>query len=69
VLLENYLRTHPMMDTDAGTYDDDGGPTYLHLNMVLASHTGVVVFANSGVGAMEIGCEFTLRLFYLRSVF
>jgi hypothetical protein len=68
-LIEDYLRQHPMMSTDAGTFAEDGGPDYLQIQMILESHTGVVVFANSGIGAMEIGCEFTLRLPYLRGVF
>lgn len=72
VLTETYFRTHEMLATDTGTYADNG-PTFLltaGANRFLAqltNHTGLVVFANSGIGAQQVGCEFTLRLPYLRS--
>ena len=73
VLTETYFRQHPMLSTDAGTYADDGGPNFLLVGgggfeAQITNHTGVVVFTNSGIGAQQLGCEFTLRLPYLRSV-
>jgi len=70
VLIKDYFRKHPMLTTDAGTYADQG-PDYLLFGSdvfqaPMLSHTGVVVFINSGIGAQQLGCEFTLRLPYLR---
>jgi len=72
-LIKSYFRQHPMLTTDAGTYADDGGPDFLLWgggNQVaeIKSHTGTVVFTNSGIGAMQLGCEFTLTLPYLSEV-
>lgn len=71
VLVEDYFRKHPMLTTDSGTYEDDGGPNYLlyagnQYQAEIVSHTGIVIFLNTGLANQQVGCEFTLRLPYLR---
>jgi hypothetical protein len=68
--LEDYLRgLNAMLFTDAGTYADEGPDWLFNRQPLLASHTGLVVFLNTGLAQQQIGCEFTLRLHYLRSAY
>lgn len=64
VAFEDYMRQHPMLTTDAGSYTSE--PDYLFQQMVLTGHTGLVIFQNAGINASQYGIEFTLALPYLR---
>jgi hypothetical protein len=70
VLLEDYLRgLNSMLFTDAGTYADEGPDWLFNRQPLLADDTGLVVFLNSGIGQNQVGCQFSLRLHYLRSAY
>ncbi len=64
VAFEDYFRQHPMLTTDAGAYTSS--PDYLFDEMILTGHTGLIIFQNAGINAMQYGIEFTLALPYLR---
>lgn len=66
-LLETYLREHPYLQTDAGSYTA-AADWLQNLQPLLAGHTGLVVFSNAGIFGNQIGCEYTLRLRYIRNV-
>jgi hypothetical protein len=65
--IQTYFRTHPMLTTDAGSYT--APPDFLHYEMRMVSHTGLVVFQNAGIGSNQLGVEFTFELPYMRSVY
>jgi hypothetical protein len=69
VIFETYLRTHPMLATDGSAFGDyTAVPDFLFQEARLIAHTGLVVFQNTGTGTLQIGCEFTLEVAFLRSV-
>jgi hypothetical protein len=72
VALEDYFREHENLTTDAGSYTSE--PDYLLvantnvLQAPLSGHTGLIAFNNGGIGQIQLGCEFTLNLAFLRDV-
>ena len=65
--IETYFRQHPQLTTDAGSYTTV--PNYLQELTRLISHTGLVVFDNGGIGALQLGIEFTLQIPFLRETY
>lgn len=65
--IETYFREHPHLTTNAGSYTT--APDYLFQVARILSHTGVVAFAQGGVGQIQIGVEFTLSTPFLRLVY
>jgi hypothetical protein len=66
VAFEDYFRNHPMLTTDpTGDYPND--PDYLFEEMILSDHTGLSIFQDAGITALQYGVEFTLQLPYLRN--
>lgn len=66
VLFEDYYRDNDLLTSTTFPVE----PTYLHpLGVSLGADTGLVVFANNGIGVMQIGVEFTLQVPILESNF
>lgn len=64
VLIEDYYRDNTELTSAAFPIE----PTYLHpLGSSLGADTGLVVFANNGIGVIQVGVEFTLLVPILES--
>jgi hypothetical protein len=65
VLTETYFRDHPRLITSAaGSYPNE--PNYLFQEMQLIGDTGLVIFQNAGIQALQYGIEFTLSIPFMR---
>lgn len=72
IAIRNYFRTHSDLVTDGTIYGDyTSYPDYLDpdTGAYIVSHTGLVVFANSGLPDMQLGYEFALSIPYMQSVY
>lgn len=70
---EVYFREHEDLTTNAGSFTTE--PDYLLvantnlLQATLVGHTGFIGFDNGGIGQIQLGCEFTLNLAFIRRVY
>jgi hypothetical protein len=70
--IRDYFRGRKSFTTDSNTYGDfSSDPDYLEPDTEdwISSHTGLVIFTNSGVLAAQLAYEFTLQIPYLQSVY
>lgn len=69
IAIRDYFRTHSNLATDGGVYT--APPDYLdpETGAFISSHTGLVVFSNSGLLTPQLGYEFTLQIPYIQSVY
>jgi hypothetical protein len=62
--VQAFFRNNPMLTSTA----NPTAPDYLFYEARIISHTGFVVFSQGGIGQLQVGCEFTLQLPYLREI-
>jgi hypothetical protein len=72
IALRDYFRTHSNLITDGTTYGDyTSYPDYLDpdTGAYIVNHTGLVVFANTGLPSQQIGYELILAIPFMQSVY
>jgi hypothetical protein len=69
VPIMDYFAQHSGLQTDSGTYQTCADYLDPDTGAYIATHTGVVVFQNSGILDNQLGIEFTLRIPFMRSVY
>jgi hypothetical protein len=72
IAIREYFRQHDTLTTDGTTYGDYRAiPDYLdpETGAYISSHTGLVVFPNSGLLTPQLGYEFTLQIPYIQEVY
>jgi hypothetical protein len=69
IAIREYFREHSNLTTDGGLYTSP--PDYLdpETGAYISSHTGLVVFSNSGLLTPQLGYEFTLQIPYIQEVY
>jgi hypothetical protein len=65
----DYFSQHSGLNTDSGTYTTCADYLDPTTQAFITTHTGLVVFSNSGILTMQLGIEFTLRCPFMRSVY
>lgn len=72
IAIRDYFRSHSDLNTDGSTYGDYTSiPDYLDpdTGAYIVSHTGLVVFTNSGLLTPQLGYEFALAIPFMQSVY
>lgn len=69
VPIVDYFAQHSGLTTDSGTYPTCMDGLDPDTQAFIATHTGLVVFQNSGIISNQLGMEFTLRVPIMRSVY
>jgi len=69
VPIVDYFAQHSGLNTDSGTYQTCQDLLDPDTQAYIATHTGVVVFQNSGIIDNQLGIEFTLRCPFMRNIF
>lgn len=70
--IRDYFRSHSDLQTDGSTYGQFTDiPDYLDpdTGAYIVSHTGLVVFTNSGLLTPQLGYEFALSIPFMQSVY
>jgi hypothetical protein len=65
----DYFSQHSGLNTDSGTYTTCADYLDPTTQAFITTHTGLVVFSNSGILTMQLGIEFTLRVPFMRSIY